>query len=114
MCGNEVLNQHASPNGKLKLVVFERSCGATTGFSTQVSLLEASEELENEGGNVFAGDTRIGAAPAGAGGGPEVHVRWISDEAAELRHHPQTRIFRAEEVRKGVRFIYKWERGESR
>ena len=37
----------------LKGVVFERSCGATTGFSTQISILPVTQKLENEGGNIF-------------------------------------------------------------
>jgi hypothetical protein len=34
-CGNEILAESLSPDGSKKFVVFQRSCGATTGFSTQ-------------------------------------------------------------------------------
>ncbi len=37
LCGNDVLSENISPSGHWKAVVSERSCGATTGFSTQVS-----------------------------------------------------------------------------
>ncbi len=37
-CGNEILKEVRSPTGKMKGVVFQRDCGATTGFSTQVSV----------------------------------------------------------------------------
>jgi len=53
LCNNEVFSQVNSPDGKYKALIFQRDCGATTGFSTQVSVLDISEELENEGGNVF-------------------------------------------------------------
>jgi hypothetical protein len=32
----------------LNIVVFQRDCGATTGFSTQVSIIEIGEELPNQ------------------------------------------------------------------
>ena len=37
-CGNDLVKEVPSPNGKMKAVVFQRDCGATTGFSTQISL----------------------------------------------------------------------------
>lgn len=69
-------------------------------------LLKASLPLQNEGGNVFIGDTNGGTAPAEAGGGPDVHVRWMSGEAVELQHHPQVRVFRGEKAVEGVRIRY--------
>lgn len=56
MCANEVFAQENSPDGKYKALVFQRDCGATTGFSTQVSVLKMQEELGDEGGNSFIVD----------------------------------------------------------
>ena len=53
MCANTVITSSTSPNEKLKVVLFERSCGATTGFSSQISLLESGEDLSNEPGNIY-------------------------------------------------------------
>jgi len=53
MCANTVISSSTSPNGKWKVVLFERNCGATTGFSTQISLLESGEKLTNEAGNIY-------------------------------------------------------------
>ena len=53
MCGNEVFEEQLSPDGKLKAVIFQRDCGATTGFSTQISVLNSHKKLKNESGNVF-------------------------------------------------------------
>ena len=106
MCGNSILAEYPSPSGKLNAVVFERSCGATTGFSTQVSILRSGEVLENEGGTLFAADTDRGRAPSGVGGGPEVRFRWLSASAAELQHNPHVRIFRAQKNAEGVEVVY--------
>jgi hypothetical protein len=53
LCGNEIGYEEYSPDRRLKAAVFERDCGATTGFSTQVSILRSAEKLPHEGGNVF-------------------------------------------------------------
>jgi hypothetical protein len=53
MCGNEISQSVTSPSGSLKAVVFSRDCGATTGFSTQVSMLPETKSLPNEAGNVL-------------------------------------------------------------
>ena len=53
MCANNIDKIYFSPNKSLKAVVFQRDCGATTGFSTQISILNSKEELPNSKGNVF-------------------------------------------------------------
>lgn len=56
MCANTVESSQLSPDGKWKIVLFERDCGATTGFSSQISLLKANENLSNESGNVYTAE----------------------------------------------------------
>jgi hypothetical protein len=53
MCGNEIYKEYLSPNGELKAVIFQRDCGATTGFSTQISIIKADSNLKNESGNIY-------------------------------------------------------------
>jgi len=95
-CDNAVLSSSPSPDGRHKLVIFERSCGAASDFSTQVSLLAAGAELGHDGGNALVVDTDHGRAPAGPGGGPEVHVRWNGAGVAVLSVHPAARVFKFE------------------
>ena len=103
MCGSEILHSVASPDGKNKAVIFQRDCGATTDFSTQVSLLPSSSTLGNEAGNAFIADTNHGAAPSGEGGGPTLGVRWLSPSSIMISHHPSARIFRAPDDVAGIR-----------
>lgn len=42
-----------SPDHKFKAVIYERDCGATTNFSTQVSILRASQTLPRGNGNIL-------------------------------------------------------------
>lgn len=53
MCGNDLHKEYPSPNNHFKAVVFQRDCGATTGFSTQISIIDSSQQLDNESGNVY-------------------------------------------------------------
>ena len=106
MCRNTLLTEYRSPERTMKLVVFERDCGATTDFSTQASLLAATKELPPELGNLFIADKNHGAAPAGAGGGPVLGVRWEGPRALVLEHHAQARIFKAEKNLSGVLIRY--------
>jgi hypothetical protein len=104
-CGNDLLETVTSPSGGRKLVIFQRDCGATTGFSTQASLLPAGDPLRGSG-NVFIADTDHGKAPGGPGGGPQLAARWIAEDTLELRYHPQARIFRADSVQRGITIRY--------
>jgi len=105
-CANEILQKHPSPSGKVRVVVFQRNCGATTGFSTQASVLKAGEDLPNRPGNLFISDTDHGAAPSGPGGGPELRVDWQGERALWLSHHENARIFQAETKVRGVSIQY--------
>ena len=96
MCGNDLLAEVPSPSGTRKAVVFQRDCGATSGFSTQVSVLPAGEKLPNDGGNVFVADTDHGGAPSGPGGGPVVEAVWTHEDRLLIRHHRMARVFRSE------------------
>ena len=95
-CANDQLADRTSPDGRWHAVVFQRDCGATTGFSTQVGVLAAGDSLRNEGGNAFTADDDHGAAPAGPGGGPAVSIRWLAPDTLEVRFHPRSRIFTRE------------------
>src|SRR4051812_3963383 len=44
-CKNQIIKEIPSPNGQFKVILFERGCGATTGFNTQVSVLPAGADL---------------------------------------------------------------------
>jgi hypothetical protein len=86
--------------------VFQRDCGATTGFSTQISILPVDEKMPNEGGNVFVADSNHGAAPSGRGGGPIVEVRWLNESELLIKHDSRARVFQSEQSLRGVKIHY--------
>lgn len=93
-CGNEVVASVASPSGAMRAVVFTRDCGATTGFSTQLSIVPAGD-----------------AAPAGAGNalilGDQVAltVQWRSDTELVVKGIGSAQVFRHEPAVAGVRVL---------
>ena len=99
-CGNDILTETRSPDGRFKVVVFQRDCGATTGSSTQVSIIPSGEEFltaatswrSTQSGNVFVADTNHGEAPAGPGGGPVVQVEWLDPTHLRVTHDKRARV----------------------
>ncbi|MDY0281727.1 MAG: hypothetical protein RBR35_14340 [Salinivirgaceae bacterium] len=106
MCANREISSTPIPGTKYKVVVFERDCGATSGFSTQASIIRSTAKLKNENGNIFTADCDHGAAPAGLGGGPELRVIVIGPNVIELAHHPRVRVFDAQTNYEGICIKY--------
>ena len=79
----------------MKAVVFNRGCGATVGFNTQVSLLPANAALPNDGGNVLIVDDTV-----------SLKIEWESDEAVRISGQLDTEIFKREASVSGVRVAY--------
>ena len=94
LCGNDDLVETVSPNGQLKAVTFRRHCGATTSYSTGVSILPARHKLPNKSGNVFTADQE-----------PSISVRWIDDRTLSISGDTQTHYLHLTEFR-GVRITY--------
>lgn len=105
-CENTPVSEIHSPDGRLKLVVFERNCGATTDFSTQASLFDRHGKLDDEAGNVFIADADHGRAPRADHGGPELHAVWLDASTLQLTHDARARVFHARAERDGVRIVY--------
>jgi hypothetical protein len=108
-CANEVLSQAGAPDGRHKAVLFQRDCGATTSFSTQVSVLNDAEELSGSG-NTFIADDDHGAARAGAWGGPWADMKWVGPRQVLVRYSTGSRFFKRESEVSGVRIAYEPDR----
>ena len=104
-CRNALVTSAAGPDGQHSAVLFQRDCGATTGFSTQISIIATGEEPSG-GGNAFRADDNHGVAPVGAWGGPWAEMKWLAADHLLVRYAAKSRIFeRADDVG-GVRVTY--------
>ncbi|MBL9172799.1 MAG: hypothetical protein JNL10_04630 [Verrucomicrobiales bacterium] len=97
-CVNDVRQVVDSPDGRKKIVVFSRNCGATTGFSTQVSILESMQTLPDQGGNAFIADK--GTAK----------VSWKANGDILVLLDPGVRVFKKERTVSGVSIEYRDQR----
>jgi hypothetical protein len=104
-CQNTVVERWLAPNGQNEAVLFQRDCGATTGFSTQVSLVRAGADPD-AGGNIFRADDDHGKAKTGSWGGPWAEVRWNSPNELVVRYAEGSRIFDQETSESGVTVRY--------
>lgn len=96
-----------SPDHKNKAILFERNCGATTGFSTQISIKKFKKKLKNtEKGNIFIADDDHGKAPPGITGGSPVKIIWINNDSIQIEYHPKTRIFKNIAKYKSIKIGY--------
>jgi hypothetical protein len=95
LCANRVLRTIPAPDGANRAVIFERDCGATTGFSTQVDVLATDEPLPDTVGNAFIADDDHGHAPTDAHGALSLQVLWRSADTLEIGYGHGARIFRS-------------------
>ncbi|MDB5468956.1 MAG: hypothetical protein JWR84_516 [Caulobacter sp.] len=94
-----------APDGRHDAVLFERSCGATTGFSSQVSIVRRGAKADGAG-NVLIADDDHGKAPAAAWGGPDIDLGWTAADQLVVRHHPSARLFDTHASVAGVTILH--------
>jgi hypothetical protein len=74
-CGNTVVAEAPSPNGKWIATHFERACGATTPFAQIVSLRQSSQPFDGDK------DDNIVFVMKGE---PKIRVSWQSDSSLKI------------------------------
>lgn len=94
-CGNEVVRSVISPSGSKTAIAFVRDCGATTGYSTQVSVVHGRKSEVTGSGNVLIVEGR-----------PELEMRWTSDSEILVSRPGPGRIFKQEEQLSGTTIKY--------
>ncbi|WP_326524094.1 hypothetical protein [Sphingomonas sp.] len=104
-CTNRGKQPLPSVDGGREVALFSRSCGATTGYSTQISIVKAGE-MAFGAGNVFRADDNGGAALATTQGGPWAEVRWLGEAELLVRYDSKSRVFQNAGEVDGVRITY--------
>ena len=107
MCGNKIVETKISPNQSYKIIVFERNCGATTDFSTQISILKNNQTLENESGNIFSGDSDHGKAKLNKNGLIDIKAEWLNNSVIVIEYDANTRVFENKKMIGNIKINYK-------
>jgi hypothetical protein len=104
-CGNKIIARSNAPGGAHSAVMFERNCGATTGFSTQMSIVSSGEQPSGAG-NAFVADDDHGAAATGDWGGPWAEMTWLAPDHLRIRYAAKSRFFKQEDKVSGVKISF--------
>lgn len=105
VCQNTVVSRSLSPNGALAAVLFQRDCGATTSFSTQISILRPDDNPTG-GGNAFVADDDHGAARVGSWEGSWAETKWLAPDHLLIRYAAKSRLFKRSDNVSGVKITY--------
>ena len=95
-CANAEQQRVVSPDGHREAVVFERDCGATTDYSTQVSILKAGAALPNDAGNAYIYGHRT-----------RLTVAWLSPSVVTIGYVSGTRGLHESARAGGVTVLYR-------
>ncbi|GHA76722.1 hypothetical protein GCM10007067_12490 [Lysobacter bugurensis] len=93
-CENEISARAPSPSGGRDAVVINRGCGATTGFNTQLAIVDAGHVPEGAG-NVLVLD---GTVP--------LRLTWRGDRSLHVEGAGGSRVFKREASADGVSISY--------
>jgi hypothetical protein len=104
-CQNTVASRALSPDGIHSAILFQRDCGATTGFSTQISVL-GNGGAPSGSGNAYQADDNHGVAAVGDWQGPWANMRWLGTDRLLIRYATKSRIFAQESEVDGVKIDY--------
>ncbi len=101
-CSNDIYLRLDNNAAQYKVVKFSRDCGATTGFSTQISVLPIAEKLsDDQGGNIFVCDGNINST--------NLTVQWIDDMSVLITYPKHVKIFKSDSTIAGLQIRYKTE-----
>jgi hypothetical protein len=100
MCATTIFDQSASQNGKVKAVLYQVDCGATTGFNRHVSIVSVGADLTKK-------NPELGPSPFALRGMPEVKLAWLSSGHLEVQYPEGANVLRAESKSNGVAIEYK-------
>lgn len=105
LCANELIETAISPDKQHKAILFERDCGATTDFSSQVSILDSDEDLPNAYGNTFIAEAERNGQRA-SWVGPWVEIKWRSPNELEVSYDRTAEVYEKYETVESIRVIY--------
>lgn len=94
-CNNEVNVVLAALQGERVAVVFNRNCGATTDFNTQLSVLPRGAAAPSQAGNALIAD-----------GGVPLKLRWKSESELVVSGHQGAKLFKQAHLANGVMISY--------
>ncbi len=98
-CETIVRRSVVGPDGKKAAVIFERECGATVGFNTQVSLAPVKEPFSDTTSPAFLV----------LSGRHDIVLRWLGEKSIEIEIPEEDDVIRSEPRVGGTIIAYRIE-----
>ena len=95
MCKNTIKTEVTSPNGAKRILIFTRDCGATTVYSSQISILDKNANLPNWFGNTFISEFS-----------DPVSARWIDTKHVNISYTKGGKVSTANSSVDGISISY--------
>lgn len=97
--GTDVAEEISSPDGAYTAMLMVRNGGATTDYSTQISVVHARGFLSRflatgRPGNLFIADGDHGAVPVNGRGLMDVELKWESPSDLLIYYPPNARVYK--------------------
>lgn len=102
-CNNHVFQQIANSSKTSRIVKFDRGCGATTDNSIQLSVVNYTDSLPNETGNIFISNSKVGGYIERD---TSVLASWLNDTTVLIRHDNDLEVFKKDSLVGITRIIY--------
>lgn len=106
LCDNETVASLNSPDGERRAILFMRECGATTDYTTQVSVVSSTWQFHGIG-NVFVADAYDRGARRGSWGGPWAEIQWTGPRQLLITYDKRARVFTRNDDVRGVHITYR-------
>lgn len=94
-CGEDLVQERGSPDGRRRAAVYVVNCGATTDFATQLRV-ERRGWFGWRGGSPAFVATLAGAAAEGPAHDVPLAVRWRGPTELEVGYDSRVQVYRAE------------------
>jgi hypothetical protein len=99
-CKNQIFESIFSEKGDVKAVIFERNCGATTTYSTHISILDVERRLQNLPGNALI----VEGKPSDLG----LRLTWERENSLTIEIKSENQIYKKEDLVNGISVTYKF------
>ena len=94
-CNNHIFQRITNNSKTLRIVKFDRGCGATTDNSIQLSVVNFNDSLPNEAGNIFISNSKVGGYIERD---TSVLASWLNDTTVLIMHDKDLEIFKKDSL----------------
>lgn len=92
-CSNKINEEVFSPSGENVAYIFNRDCGATTGESFQLSIIDKDDKLKNKSGNTFRSDKGF-------------TIEWLDEKQLVVKYNKSSKTYEMDKNVNGIKVLY--------